>query len=124
MKTNGFITAVVAFVAAAFLLSSGGNQAQAAASTGTYNGTITSLELKTRTLKVKSESSSMAFYVPREATIIVRQDEKAQLSDLTVGDKVRVDYAEQNGIYVAAEIELNEKEPPTPPESPVLRHQF
>src|SRR5216684_3310817 len=64
---------------------------------------------KDRALKVKSEKSEMAFPVSADATIVAQDEKAVSLGDLKVGEQVRVDYAEENGVMVAQHITVKEK---------------
>ena len=82
--------------------------------TGFFVGTISTIELETRTLKVKSATSKMTFVVAEDAKIVGRDSKEESLSDLKVGEEVTVDYAEENGIIVAHRITLTERLFPPP----------
>jgi len=83
--------------------------------TGSFEGAIKSIELETRALTVKSAKSEMSFPVAADAKIVGKDKKEASLGDLKVGETVRVDYAEENGLLVAHQITLKQKELLPPP---------
>lgn len=83
--------------------------------TGFFVGKIDDIDLKTRMLKIKNESSEMTFRVAEDAQIFGRDNKEISLSDLKTGDEVTVDYAQEDSVMVAHRITLTEKPLPPPP---------
>jgi hypothetical protein len=83
-------------------------------SRGFYAGKIDSLDVPSRTLRVKSEKSDMTFVVAPDARIIGADREELSLADLKAGDEVTVDYTQENGLYVANTITVKGFPPPQP----------
>ena len=84
--------------------------------TGFFVGTIQSVEVKTRTLKVKNEKSDMTFIVATDAKIIGKARTPIALGDLKNGDQVTVDYSVDDNLVVAHAITVKELTPPQPPD--------
>ena len=77
---------------------------------GNFTGTIESLDVKVRTLQVKSQSSHMTFEVAKDAKIETQAKKEASLKDLKVADEIRIEYAVVKGVNIAQKITPKEKE--------------
>jgi hypothetical protein len=115
MNTKCLLTGVVAVAVAALVLAfvgpaTAGEGKEEGQKGGAFMGTIESVDAKARTLKVKNESSSMTFEVAKEAKIATSDKKSASLSDLKVGDEVKVEYHVAKGLNVAHQIAPKQKE--------------
>ena len=72
----------------------------------TFTGTLTAIDLDTRTVKAKSLYESKKFVMGDNCAIVVDGKINGKLSDLKPDDKLTVSYDEINGINVANRIAL------------------
>jgi hypothetical protein len=107
---NGYLlSSVIAVVSSALLWACASpvvaaDEAPAGKRSGAFMGTVESVDVKARTLKVKSDSSSMTFAVSKDAKIATGDKAEASLGDLKAGDDVKVQYETEKGVHVALHI--------------------
>src|ERR1051326_2549497 len=109
MKINNLFRAlcVAGSLGALSLLTRADDAAAAAADhqkLKTYSGIIESQDAKDRTVTVKGLLFRKTFHAGESCRVLDPQGKAAELSDLRAGQKVKVDYRDAHGVFVAESI--------------------
>lgn len=105
LRCIGTVVSVAAITLAVALPAQAGERKAEKRGQLSFEGTISAIDFKARTVTVKKKEGTMKFECAENCKFFVKHvKESAKLSNLKVGDKVEVFYTEEGGSLVAHRI--------------------